>query len=80
MVLYEIVNECHVKQGSKPLLFHDHSLHEGVVDGDDKSLTSLLELGVVHEARNVSAGARRACKRGSVSIGNCIVFEVQVTH
>ena len=37
------------------------SLHEGVVHGDDKDLTGLLELGVVDIARNVRTGAGRAC-------------------
>lgn len=32
-------------------------LHEGVVDGDNKDLASLLELRVVDEAGDVGAGA-----------------------
>lgn len=32
-----------------------YSLHEGVIDRDDKNLTGLLELGVVDEAGNVGA-------------------------
>lgn len=37
------------------------ALHEGVVHGNNEDLTGLLELGVADVARDVGAGASRAC-------------------
>jgi hypothetical protein len=36
------------------------SLHKGIIDGNDKDLTGLLELRVVDVTRNVGAGASGA--------------------
>jgi hypothetical protein len=51
-------------KGFHPTIGH-YSLHEGVIDRDDESLASLLQLGVVDETRNMGAGARRALKNVS---------------
>lgn len=39
------------------------NLHKGVIDGDHKDLAGLLQLGVVHVARDVGAGASGASKK-----------------
>lgn len=49
--------------------------HEWVVDRDDESLTSLLELGVVDEAGNVGAGAGGA-EGGRSANDNSLVLDL----
>jgi len=79
LVLYNTVNKYPIKQGSTAQPFQSQNLHEGVIDGDDKSLTSLLELRVVDETRDMGAGARGAWKMVSPDREFCLV-QVQVTH
>ena len=63
LVLYDsCINKC---SHASALQLEVCSLHEGVIDRDDKDLTSILELGVVDEAGNVGARTRRALKNVS---------------
>ena len=47
---------------SKPALRYCWFLHKGIVDRDDKDVTSILEVLVVDVTGNVGLGARGACK------------------
>jgi len=65
---------------SKPALRYCWLLHKGVVDRDDKNVTSILEVLVVDVTGNVGLGARGAYKgvgilAGPSFLGICISID-----